>query len=87
MHLVARILISLLKYGSSRCMSCSNKGLAYSLLSSRVKHPETKIIQLSFTFALSSDSANAFEDDTSRFRPTEEAVRSNGSSISFVGLG
>lgn len=39
------------------------------------------------TFALSSDSANAFEDDTSRFSPTEDAVRSNGSSISFVGLG
>jgi hypothetical protein len=52
-----------------------------------MKHPESKIIQLSLTFALSSDSANAFEDDTSRFRPIEEAVRSNGSSISFVGLG
>uniref|UniRef100_A0A0A8ZUH9 Uncharacterized protein n=1 Tax=Arundo donax TaxID=35708 RepID=A0A0A8ZUH9_ARUDO len=38
-------------------------------------------------FALSSDSANALEDETSKFRPMEEAVRSSGSSISFVGLG
>lgn len=52
-----------------------------------MKHPESKVIELVLTFALSSDSANAFEDETSRFSPTEEAVRSNGSSISFVGLG
>lgn len=56
-------------------------------LSSITKYPKSNIIHKKFTFALSSDSANAFEDDTFRFRPPEEAVQSNDSSISFVGLG
>lgn len=39
------------------------------------------------TTARSSDSANAFDDETSKLRPTAAAVRSKGSSISLVGLG
>jgi len=74
------------------CSACHAviKGQHKSLLSYimiLMKHPKSKIIHNGPTCALSSDSANAFEDDTSRLRPTEEAVRSNGSSISFVGLG
>lgn len=39
------------------------------------------------TTAWSSESAKAFDDDTSKSRPTAAAVRNKGSSISFVGLG
>lgn len=39
------------------------------------------------TTARSSESANAFEDDTSKKKPTAAAVRTKGSSISLVGLG
>lgn len=39
------------------------------------------------TTARSSESASAFEDVTSKFKPTAAAVRSKGPSISFVGVG
>lgn len=41
----------------------------------------------SLTTAQSSESASAFDDETSKLRPTAAAVRSKGSSISFVGEG
>ena len=40
-----------------------------------------------FTTAWSRESANAFDDETSKCRPTAAAVRSKGSSISLVGVG
>uniref|UniRef100_A0A6N2M2U0 Pentatricopeptide repeat-containing protein n=1 Tax=Salix viminalis TaxID=40686 RepID=A0A6N2M2U0_SALVM len=39
------------------------------------------------TTARSSESASAFDDVTSKFKPTAAAVRSKGPSISFVGVG
>lgn len=40
-----------------------------------------------FTTARSSESASAFEDETSKLRPTAAAVSKKGSSISLVGTG
>lgn len=39
------------------------------------------------TTAWSSESASAFDDETSKLRPTAAAVRNKGSSISLVGVG
>lgn len=40
-----------------------------------------------YTTARSRESANAFDDETSKFRPIAAETRSKGSSISLVGLG
>lgn len=87
MHLLSKIIRSC--SSKSQCYVCYVviKSQYKSPLSSITKYPKSNIIHKKFTFALSSDSANAFEHDTFRFRPPEEAVQSNDSSISFVGLG
>jgi len=40
-----------------------------------------------FTTAWSRESANAFDDETSKCKPTAAAVCNKGSSISLVGVG
>lgn len=40
-----------------------------------------------YTTARSRESANAFDDETSKFRPIAAETRSKGSSISLVGVG
>lgn len=44
-------------------------------------------MKLTPTTAWSSESASAFDDETSKLRPTAAAVRNKGSSISRVGVG
>lgn len=46
-----------------------------------------KIQNKIFTTAWSRESANAFDDETSKCRPIAAATRSKGSSISLVGVG
>lgn len=44
-------------------------------------------IETIFTTARSSESASAFDDETSKLRPIAAAVSNKGSSISLVGVG
>lgn len=44
-------------------------------------------MEIRLATAESSESARAFDEETSRLRPTAAAVRSKGSSISLVGVG
>lgn len=43
--------------------------------------------KIKFTTAWSRESANAFDDETSKCKPTAAAVCNKGSSISLVGVG